>query len=166
MYIQLKSKIHVVYTWVAVAKYVKDKTLINYMEKEEMTPLYKKLIDDLKKLIEDGKFKQGDLLPSENELCKSYKTTRPTVRQALAGLTNMGYITRHHGKGSIVSEPRRGLGILSVSGVTAGVGGSESENDNIGKTGKKELAPRIDERPQLRGTNSGLYLFYTCQNNK
>ncbi|MEJ0105556.1 MAG: GntR family transcriptional regulator [Bacteroidota bacterium] len=92
------------------------------MEKEESTPLYKKLIDDLKKEMDEGKYKPGDLLPSENELCKTYNTTRPTVRQALATLTNMRYIVRQHGKGSIVSEPGRGLGILSVSGVTAGVG--------------------------------------------
>lgn len=92
------------------------------MRKEETTPLYKKLIDDLRKAIDDGKYKKGELLPSENDLCKTYHTTRPTVRQALAGLTNLGYIVRQQGKGSIVSEPKRGLGILSVSGVTAGVG--------------------------------------------
>lgn len=92
------------------------------MRKKEVTPIYKKLIDDLKKSIDDGKYKKGELLPSENDLCKTYYTTRPTVRQALAGLTNLGYIVRQQGKGSIVSEPKRGLGILSVSGVTAGVG--------------------------------------------
>jgi DNA-binding GntR family transcriptional regulator len=92
------------------------------MNKKENTPLYKKVIDDLKALIDKGTYKKGELLPSENDLCKTYNTTRVTVRQALTGLTNMGYITRRHGKGSIVSEPKQGLGILSLSGVTAGVG--------------------------------------------
>ena len=92
------------------------------MRKVGTPPLYKKLIEDLRKLIDGGKYKKGDLLPSENDLCKSYRTTRPTVRQALAELTNSGYIVRQQGKGSIVSEPKKGLGILSVSGVTAGVG--------------------------------------------
>ncbi|MBX3255337.1 MAG: GntR family transcriptional regulator [Chitinophagaceae bacterium] len=113
------------------------------MQKEETTPLYKKLIEDLKKLMEEGKFKQGDLLPSENELCKSYNTTRPTVRQALAGLTNMGYITRHHGKGSIVAEPRRGLGILSVSGVTAGVGDLNLKTVILEKPVKRNWPPEL-----------------------
>src|SRR3546814_13066231 len=76
----------------------------------------------LKKQIDDGHYKKGDLLPSENDLCKSYGTTRPTVRQALGELTRMGYIIRQHGKGSIVSEPKSGLGILSLKGSTAGVG--------------------------------------------
>lgn len=92
------------------------------MDKKEITHLYKKIIDDLKASIDKGSYKKGELLPSENELCKTYSTTRVTIRQALSGLTNMGYITRKHGKGSIVSEPKQGLGILSLSGVTAGVG--------------------------------------------
>src|SRR3546814_19978635 len=74
------------------------------MAKEPNTPLYKVLIEDLKKQIDDGHYKKGDLLPSENDLCKSYGTTRPTVQQALGELTRMGYIIRQHGKGSIVSE--------------------------------------------------------------
>ena len=92
------------------------------MIKKETIPLYKKVIDDLKKSIDDGIYNKGDLLPSENDLCKTYNTTRVTVRQALSGLTNMGYITRKHGKGSIVTEPKKGLGILSFAGVTAGIG--------------------------------------------
>jgi DNA-binding GntR family transcriptional regulator len=92
------------------------------MVKKEKAPLYKTLMDDLKALIDNGQYKKGDLLPSENDLCKAYKTTRVTVRHALSELKNIGYITRKHGKGSIVSEPKRGLGILSLGGVTAGVG--------------------------------------------
>lgn len=113
------------------------------MQKEETTPLYKKVIEDLKKLIEEGKVKQGDLLPSENELCKLYNTTRPTVRHALARLTNMGYITRHHGKGSIVAAPRRGLGILSVSGVTAGVGDLNLRTVILEKPIKRNWPPEL-----------------------
>ncbi|MES2809577.1 MAG: GntR family transcriptional regulator [Bacteroidota bacterium] len=92
------------------------------MSKKEVIHLYKKVIEDLKLQIEKGDFKKGDLLPSENDLCKLYDTTRVTIRQALSALANMGYITRKHGKGSIVSEPKAGLGILSLSGVTAGIG--------------------------------------------
>jgi len=92
------------------------------MAKEPNKPLYKVLIDDLKKQIDGGRYKKGDLLPSENDLCKRYGTTRPTVRQALGELSRMGHIVRQHGKGSIVSEPKSGLGILSLKGSTAGVG--------------------------------------------
>lgn len=113
------------------------------MHKGETMPLYKKLIEDLKKFIDDGKYKQGELLPSENDLCKTYHTTRATVRQALSGLTNMGYIIRHQGKGSIVSEPRRGLGILSVSGVTAGVGDQNLKTMILEKPTKQDWPPEL-----------------------
>lgn len=108
------------------------------MVKKETTHLYKKVIDDLKILIDKGTYKKGELLPSENELCKTYSTTRVTVRQALSGLMNMGYITRKHGKGSIVSEPRQGLGILSLSGVTAGIGDQVLTTNILQKQSKQD----------------------------
>lgn len=92
------------------------------MNRKETTPLYQKIIDDLKLSIEKGQYKKGDLLPSENDLCKTYTTTRVTIRQALSALMVSGHITRRHGKGSIVAEPKKGLGILSLRGVTAGIG--------------------------------------------
>jgi DNA-binding GntR family transcriptional regulator len=100
---------------------LRNRNLIK-MTKKEVVHLYKKVIEDLKALIDEGKYKKGELLPSENDLCREYNTTRVTIRQALSALTNMGYITRKHGKGSIVAEPKSGLGILSLNGVTAGVG--------------------------------------------
>ncbi|HEX8377714.1 MAG TPA: GntR family transcriptional regulator [Pedobacter sp.] len=84
-------------------------------------PLYKQVLADLQHQIDSGKFKTDDLIPSENDLCKTYNTTRATVRNALNVLMNQGYITRQHGKGSIVSNRKKGLGILSISGVTAGL---------------------------------------------
>lgn len=70
----------------------------------------------------DGVYREGDLLPSENELCKLYRMTRPTVRQSLAALAHDGFIRKHQGKGSIVHRHRREIGILSVTGTTSAVG--------------------------------------------
>jgi DNA-binding GntR family transcriptional regulator len=85
-------------------------------------PQYRKLYETLRKHIADGIYKEGDLLPSENELCQLYGMTRPTVRQSLGALANDGYIRKHQGKGSIVHHPHREIGILSVSGTTSAVG--------------------------------------------
>lgn len=106
------------------------------MRKRTEVPLYQKLMDDIKKAIDNGHYKKGDLLPSENDLCATYKTTRPTVRQALSNLMILGYINRHHGKGSIVAEPKKGLGILSVSSVTAGIGHSNLKTKVLQKPQK------------------------------
>ncbi|GAA4327885.1 GntR family transcriptional regulator [Mucilaginibacter gynuensis] len=106
------------------------------MRAEAPLPIYKKLIDDLRKLIDEGTYKKGDLLPSENELCKTYNTTRPTVRQALTELMNAGYITRQQGKGSIVSEPKTGTGIIVVNG--------------FAKDAEKMINTTIIEKPEKR----------------
>ncbi len=85
-------------------------------------PHYRKLYELLRKQIIEGVFKEGDLLPSENDLCSQFNLTRPTVRHALDSLLNEGLIKKHKGKGSIVSNQPKGIGILSVSGTTSAVG--------------------------------------------
>jgi len=85
-------------------------------------PQHRKLYEILRKHILDGIYTEGDLLPSENELCQLYGMTRPTVRQSLAALAGDGYIKKHQGKGSIVHRLPREIGILSVSGTTSAVG--------------------------------------------
>lgn len=107
-------------------------------------PVYKRLLEDIKLQIHKGEYQVGSLLPSENDLCKLYNTTRPTVRQALSELTVLGYINRIHGKGSIVIEPKNGLGILSVKGVTAGIG-------------RKSLTSHILEKPKKMKWPSEFY---------
>jgi GntR family transcriptional regulator/GntR family frlABCD operon transcriptional regulator len=96
-------------------------------------PRHKWLYENLRKHISEGIYREGDLLPSENELCQLYGMTRPTVRQALSTLANDGYITKHQGKGSIVHHLSREIGILSVSGTTSAVGDRNLKTEIIVK---------------------------------
>jgi len=96
-------------------------------------PRHKRLYEILRKHISDGIYREGDLLPSENELCQLYGMTRPTVRQALSTLANDGYIRKHQGKGSIVHNLSREIGILSVSGITSAVGDRKLKTEIIVK---------------------------------
>lgn len=89
------------------------------MENEQ--PLYQKVYNSLREKITNGTYKEGDIIPSENELCYAHGVTRPTVRQALDKLVNEGMIYKHHGKGSIVKSTKLGLGILSIESTTAAV---------------------------------------------
>jgi GntR family transcriptional regulator/GntR family frlABCD operon transcriptional regulator len=89
------------------------------MEKEN--PQYIRLYNFLKRQILNNFYKEGNLLPSENDLCKLHHITRPTVRRALERLVNEGFIEKKQGKGSIVrSEPKQ-LGIMTIEGVTSAV---------------------------------------------
>jgi len=80
--------------------------------------VYISLYKQLKQDIFSGKYAEGALLPSENTLASQHGITRTTARQALDTLLKEGYITKHKGKGSIVTRNQRSLGILSVKGLT------------------------------------------------
>lgn len=58
---------------------------------------------ELKKLILKGEFKEGELLISENEICKKYNVSREPVRRALKKLIEKGYINSRQGKGYYVN---------------------------------------------------------------
>jgi GntR family transcriptional regulator/GntR family frlABCD operon transcriptional regulator len=100
---------------------------------EANLPQHRKLYELLRKHILNGTYKEGDLLPSENELCSLHQLTRPTVRQALSRLVSDGYILKHQGKGSIVRSLPKGIGILSIQGTTTGVGPHNLETRLVSK---------------------------------
>lgn len=54
---------------------------------------------DLKTKIEDGEYPYQSLVPSENTLVSVYGCSRNTVRRALAGLIEAGYVQPIQGKG-------------------------------------------------------------------
>ncbi len=96
-------------------------------------PQYKRLYELLRKQIVDGLFQEGDMLPSENDLCKVHNLTRPTVRHALDALLNEGFISKHQGKGSIVHKLPKGVGILSISGTTSALGSKNLRSEILVK---------------------------------
>lgn len=72
------------------------------VDRESFTPIYLQIEEDIRSQILSGKYREGDRLPSESELIKTYGVTRTTVQRALSGLVNEGMIERIHGKGSFV----------------------------------------------------------------
>ena len=77
---------------------------------------YQAVYSQLKAEIQAGKHTVGSLLPSENDLCKTFQMSRMTIRQALAELVKEGYIFRKHGKGSIVKANTSKIGLLTFKG--------------------------------------------------
>ncbi|WP_339708166.1 GntR family transcriptional regulator [uncultured Kriegella sp.] len=77
---------------------------------------YHTIQDYIRKRIQTGKYPVGSYLPSENEICGQFSTTRTTVRKALDELLKEGFIEKEQGKGSKVLERRKSLGLLTVKG--------------------------------------------------
>lgn len=94
-------------------------------------PMYKIIEEYVKNLIDSGKLSQGDLIPSENQLCEEFNVTRMTVRSALSNLVKEGYITRRRGIGSIVLGGNIYDNISSISGFTKEMKSKNKEVSNI-----------------------------------
>ncbi len=77
--------------------------------KESPIPLYYQIQTILRGKIEGGEYAPGDSIPTEDELVKSYRVSRITVRKALSLLENQGLIERKRGKGSFVKKGRKNL---------------------------------------------------------
>lgn len=75
----------------------------------------------LKTNIQTGTYPIGSYLPSENEICSQFQTTRTTVRKALDELLREGFIEKEHGKGTKVIERRKALGLLTVKGFSGAI---------------------------------------------
>ena len=70
------------------------------------TQLYFQLYDILYREIKEGRYKPGDLLPTENDLVKRYGISRITVRKALDLLFGDGLIAKRRGYGTYVQNPK------------------------------------------------------------
>src|SRR5688572_33357477 len=53
--------------------------------------------------MRDHRYKQGERLPSEDELCREFGASRITIRQAVGRLVELGLVTRRRGSGTFVS---------------------------------------------------------------
>jgi GntR family transcriptional regulator len=70
------------------------------------TPLHSQLKEALLALIKNGQFREGDLIPTENEIGQSFNVSRITVRRAISELAREGYLTARQGKGTFVTRPK------------------------------------------------------------
>lgn len=66
--------------------------------------VYLDAMGQIRKCILEGEYNRGDKLPSENELTKIFQISRPSVREALCGLTALGLIEAKAGGGYYVKS--------------------------------------------------------------
>lgn len=84
------------------------------IDKHSPLPLYIQLMETILKMIEEGKYREHDKLPSERELCEQFNVSRITVRQTFQDLENDGYIYKMHGKGTYVAPKKHVQQLLTV----------------------------------------------------
>ncbi|MCS6948020.1 MAG: GntR family transcriptional regulator [Steroidobacteraceae bacterium] len=66
-------------------------------------PRYHELYTTLRAWIRDGRYRPGDQIPTEPELCRLFGVSRITVRKAIGELVRESWLVRRQGKGTYVS---------------------------------------------------------------
>jgi GntR family transcriptional regulator, frlABCD operon transcriptional regulator len=79
-------------------------------------PLYRQIRQILKNDIEQGKYNPDEQIPTEAELCETYKVSRITIRKAIEDLVVEGILTRIPRRGTFVTSKKFQNELLSVSG--------------------------------------------------
>ncbi len=74
------------------------------VDKNLPVPIYFQIERIIIDLINNKRLKEGDQLPTEEELCVIFNTSRMTVRQALNSLAKNGYIIKKKAKGTFVAS--------------------------------------------------------------
>jgi GntR family transcriptional regulator len=75
------------------------------INRNDKSPLYDLIEQNLRDLILRAQINIGDSIPSEWELADLYGVSRLTVRNALDNLTRQGWLIRRHGVGTFVAHP-------------------------------------------------------------
>lgn len=80
--------------------------------------LYCQILEILKRHIEDGDWKVGARIPTEEQLCVQYNVSRATVRMAIEELVLSGHLKRFQGKGTFVRmrDPKKSLAVVTHIG--------------------------------------------------
>ena len=82
-------------------------------ESDIPTTLYYKIEQEIKKWIIEGRYKTGELIPSEAELQKIFNASRLTIREAVKHLAAQGLLEKKQGVGTYIRRPiiehRRGF---------------------------------------------------------
>lgn len=95
-------------------------------------PLSEGLAQQLRRSIQEGKYRKGDRLPPIMEMARRFGVGHPTVREALKKLETMGLVEIRHGSGVYVSRSDDVLVLAS--------------QDYVGAVDKKLLLDLVDAR--------------------
>lgn len=82
--------------------------------------LYEQIVEQIERLILDGKLNPGDQLPAERELAEQFNVSRTAVREAVKALREKGLVEIETGRGTFITQEvskalRRSLGWIMQS---------------------------------------------------
>ena len=73
-----------------------------HIDKNSLIPVYRQIVNAIESMIETGVLKEGDILPSMNELAEKLDISKETSKKAYIVLRDDGKIESKQGKGFYV----------------------------------------------------------------
>jgi GntR family histidine utilization transcriptional repressor len=86
------------------------------------TPAYQEIKDHILSRIHSGEWKEGDQIPSENELARDFGVARMTVNRAVRELTAEQILTRVQGAGTFVAQPKYASTLVEIRSISDEIG--------------------------------------------
>jgi GntR family transcriptional repressor for pyruvate dehydrogenase complex len=74
-----------------------------------------RVVEHVRRLIEEAGLKPGDRLPSERDLASELGVSRPSVRSGLEALESMGVVVSRRGAGTFIANGPPDLGVEPLS---------------------------------------------------
>lgn len=80
-------------------------------------PLFQRIKDHLLAEIHAGKWREGDVIPSEPELAEQFRVSRMTVNRAVRELTTEQILTRVQGSGTYVAQRKYQSTLVEIKSI-------------------------------------------------
>jgi len=84
---------------------------------QDSTPIFQRIKDYLLGEIAAGRWKEGDLVPSEQALVRQFGVSRMTVNRAVRELTADQVLTRRQGAGTYVAPQKYGATLVEIRNI-------------------------------------------------
>jgi GntR family transcriptional regulator len=116
----------------------------NCIDRNGQLQLYVQIYAIIKRMIDEGEWQPSGIIPSEDDLCRTFAVSKTTVRQAISDLVRDGYLRKQQGKGTFVKNPVPNSGItmktrISDRMVRAGVRGERETLESGVREAKDEV---------------------------
>ncbi len=119
---------------------ITEKIAEKTVDRESQQKLYVQMEEIIRERIVTGEWPSGSQIPTEDDLCRMYDVSKATVRMAIAELVRSGYLRKHQGRGTFVSQCLPNHGITMKTLLTEDMFGE-------GVVARKELLMRGPKAP-------------------
>ncbi|MFL6672785.1 MAG: histidine utilization repressor [Massilia sp.] len=126
---------------------------------QDSTPIFQRIKDYLIGEIAAGRWKEGDLVPSEQALVRQFGVSRMTVNRAVRELTAEQVLTRRQGSGTYVAPQKYQATLVEIRNIADEI--RSRGHSHRSQLRVLEAAPAADELAQQFELAAGAPLFHS-----